>query len=807
MVESKKASLTVLGGPRAHAGCELPDEGTATIGSGDGCTLQLDLPEVGALHAAVMVSGDRVTVIDGGSGRPVYVNDNPVEPSGTQLRNGDILWLGAPGDAGVVMLQCILPRRAAATVAEPTPAAEPEPAAPAPAEPTPDIETTALYLDGASAASFVGAPEPVESEQTATIDAVEPDVEAAMAAAASAAEPEPTDDRYPDAVQTLPAAEPVAGEAGRDPLILEGDAEAAEAAEAAGEGNATLLAVPGREVVPTYEIEPTAHAQPLAAPSGADESSTLMFRAPVVEPPEPAEPVHDEFEDETLADPGGFESETFEASESEPGFVEPTVVGAVTEIDHGAPTIVEAQEPTAFEVPAAGSAEAAAEVEFQDETAAYVPTGEESSEFAPPAPEPFYEEEPATLAPQTFEAPEMAPPEFAPPPVEPPAAAPPRTSEPTPPPFTPTPRPHPSGSMGPTRREVAHGTHTPVPGRAAHPPAVRATRGGSRTGLLVAAGLAGVVALAGVGYVAWRLLAAPSGPTPQPTPVAQATPVTEPPVATPEPVATATPEMEPTATPAPTVAPTAAPVVAPGVAPTPRPTPTPTPTPTPRATPTPAASAQKPVPTPPPTPAGPSPAQQAAAQALALAEQAEQALAARQFDAAIGHADAALRLEPGNARASAARTEATHRRDLARRRFTPGRTAVETQKAEKGGGLAGFDAGDADLRKAPDFQGRIEFEMAPASGIEPGAAWTLRAYVVNEGKKPIRVQGVTIATNASTGPSGGPVAPKTREIAPQQRALIGEATGTWKDGTTAWSTEVTVTANKGDSLRNTLTWR
>jgi hypothetical protein len=316
--------------------------------------------------------------------------------------------------------------------------------------------------------------------------------------------------------------------------------------------------------------------------------------------------------------------------------------------------------------------------------------------------------------------------------------------------------------------------------------------------LLAAAGFAGILVLAGLGYLGWRFLAAPApSPTPTPTALAQATPApmlpSAAPVATPE-AATTNPTPEPVATPTPRATPTPAGVAA---------TPTPRPTPTPRATPTPAGAAPHAAPT--PTPAGPSAdaprAQQAAAQAQSLVEQAEAAIAAHQYDAAVAHAEGALRLEASNARATALRADAVRRRDLARRRFVPGQTNVQTQ-SEKGGGLAGFETSDADLRKAPDFQGRIEFEMAPASGLEAGAAWTLRAYVVNEGKKPIRVQGVTI----TAGGGGGPVTPKTREIAPQGRALVGEATGTWRE-TADWSAEVTVTANKGDSLKNSLRWR
>jgi hypothetical protein len=253
-----------------------------------------------------------------------------------------------------------------------------------------------------------------------------------------------------------------------------------------------------------------------------------------------------------------------------------------------------------------------------------------------------------------------------------------------------------------------------------------------------------------------------------------------------------------------TPAPVPTPPPRPGVTPTPLATPTPRPTPTPaagRATPTPA------------TPAQPSAealrAQQIATQVEGLLGQADAALSARQYDAAVGHLDEVLRLDAANARARELRATAVSRRDLARRRFVAGQTQVQTQKAQKEGGgeLAGFDTGDADLRKAPDFQGRIEFEMTPASGLEAGQAWTLKVYVVNDGKKPIRVQGVTVATSVNGAGGGGPIPSRARDIPPQQRALLGEASGSWRDGTTSWSTEVTVTANKGDSLRNTIVWK
>ena len=185
--------------------------------------------------------------------------------------------------------------------------------------------------------------------------------------------------------------------------------------------------------------------------------------------------------------------------------------------------------------------------------------------------------------------------------------------------------------------------------------------------------------------------------------------------------------------------------------------------------------------------------------------QADAAMAARQYDQAIGHFDEALRLDPQSGQAAAGRASSIALRDAARKRFVPGRTVVKTEKAS--GGLAGFDSGDVAVQKAPDFLGRIEFEMAPPAGIRPGDAYTLRFFLVNEGKKTIRIQGVTVNTSVNGAGGGAQVPPAAKEVAPQQRTQIGEISGSWKDGTSSWSAEVLITANKGDSLKNQITWR
>jgi hypothetical protein len=405
----------------------------------------------------------------------------------------------------------------------------------------------------------------------------------------------------------------------------------------------------------------------------------------------------------------------------------------------------------------------------------------------------------ALAEPTVHETPRPAPP---PPRVEAPAP----TRAPRPPSATPAPRPSasppasaPTPRASPTPKPIALKKEAPPsprprPHAAASPAAPVPAKASSRTGLYTALGL-GVVAVVGGGlFAAWRFL-----PALRPSPGV---------VQTPSP-ATRTPN---------TTLPPPPPTTVAAVEPTPRPSveeavtivkPTPPPTLATPAPPTPSASPKKAGPTPgaaatatPPS-ADALRAQQTAAQVAALQAQADSALASRQYDAAVAALDEVLRLDPGNAKAAGDRANAVALRDGARRKFVPGRTAVKTEKAQDG--LAGFDG--AAVQKAPDFLGRIEFEMSPASGIRPGDNYSLKFYLVNDGKKAIRVGAINVTTTVNGTGSGAPVASKVRDVEPQQRALLGEVSGSWMDGTTAWSTEVLVTANKGDSLRNQISWR
>ena len=65
---------------------------------------------------------------------------------------------------------------------------------------------------------------------------------------------------------------------------------------------------------------------------------------------------------------------------------------------------------------------------------------------------------------------------------------------------------------------------------------------------------------------------------------------------------------------------------------------------------------------------------------------------------------------------------------------------------------------------------------------------------------------MTFTITANGQKSGNPIAPRVKEVAPGQRAVLEELPGVFPDAST-WTAEVLVTANKGDSLKNQLTWK
>jgi len=143
MVDSASTSfpsLTVLGGDKAGARFVFEEAvDNVLVGSDPSCRFCLDVAGISPVHARIWIDDTGITIYDTNSPRGLFVNDDRVDAQ-VRLRNGDIIWLGPPGEEESVMLQCRIPGRAEAVPA--TVALPPSEARPAAPEVAPEDEPT-----------------------------------------------------------------------------------------------------------------------------------------------------------------------------------------------------------------------------------------------------------------------------------------------------------------------------------------------------------------------------------------------------------------------------------------------------------------------------------------------------------------------------------------------------------------------------------------------------------------------------------------------------------------------------------------
>jgi tRNA A-37 threonylcarbamoyl transferase component Bud32 len=350
-----------------------------------------------------------------------------------------------------------------------------------------------------------------------------------------------------------------------------------------------------------------------------------------------------------------------------------------------------------------------------------------------------------------------------------------------------------------TAAPAARASVPPRPETRPRPTAPVAEPAGSKAPL-VAGGAAVLVLLAGVG--AWLALRGPTpdpaAPSPSPTAVAQVTPA-PPSIATGPSTAPSSPTAMPTATAIPSAAPTRVAV---------EPPPLTTATLPPATLPPPVA------PTRPPATLAPR-----TAQINTLLARADDALVARNYDAAIAAYDEALALDAQNAPARQGRSTAIQARTLATaaaavpagRTFVSGKTkatSAETKAASTG--PEGFETGGEVAVKSGSqvalLPGKVVFDVDPER-VKPGDAYKVRIYLLNEGNAPIQVQGLSVATTINGRVARGPLPPQVKEVAPRQRALLREVQDTWKEETNGWSMEATVRTTRGEVYTNQVAWQ
>jgi predicted Ser/Thr protein kinase len=335
------------------------------------------------------------------------------------------------------------------------------------------------------------------------------------------------------------------------------------------------------------------------------------------------------------------------------------------------------------------------------------------------------------------------------------------------------------------------GLKAPTGERAAHAEATRLLAGPSRWRRRAAlAGGAGAVLVAAT----WALLR----PTP-PAATAPAPPV----VSSPAPPSPLPPAPSAAATPAPSVALDPPPGGRPRVAVRPEPTPV-----------HPVGGAAAAPPLVDPGAASP-PAGDARVDRL-LAE-AERALEAESFDAAIARYDEVLAVDARNAVARMGRTAAVSAkvarapaRAPAVRSFVAEKTRAESAETRPDTALASAFEEAPGIAVTRDSQtaalpGRIEFKTDPEA-VRAGEKYKLEVRFANTGTAPIGIAAMLVTTTVNGRNAGGPVAPSVSTVAPGQTAPVLSLSDTLREDLKSWSLEVQVRTTRGETYRNRLAW-
>ena len=138
------------------------------------------------------------------------------------------------------------------------------------------------------------------------------------------------------------------------------------------------------------------------------------------------------------------------------------------------------------------------------------------------------------------------------------------------------------------------------------------------------------------------------------------------------------------------------------------------------------------------------------------------------------------------------------------RRFVLGTTSIESLKPVERN-LKGFEPGGVGVKRAPEINGRVELEMDPPQ-VRPGADYTVKVYLANDGSKDIPVQEVRVSTVENGRSASHTMNPRARNVKPQQRALLHEVSGVWREAARSWAMDVVVTSGRQDVYRNRLRW-
>ncbi len=208
-----------------------------------------------------------------------------------------------------------------------------------------------------------------------------------------------------------------------------------------------------------------------------------------------------------------------------------------------------------------------------------------------------------------------------------------------------------------------------------------------------------------------------------------------------------------------------------------------------------------------------------------LLSKATAAFGSDKFDEAINLYDEVLKLDPGNGPAQSGKIGATTGKKAAAAAAAAaavvpaapvapsgkGFTVARTEKkagGPSGLGAAGFGeaAGVKSATQAADMPGSISFELQPKNP-RPGDAYKVIVKFTNEGSAPIALSGLTVRMSINGRGVGAAQPLAVSSVAPGDTAIIYSAGEVWSDSITEWSYTATVSGPKGETYKNTVTWK
>ena len=212
------------------------------------------------------------------------------------------------------------------------------------------------------------------------------------------------------------------------------------------------------------------------------------------------------------------------------------------------------------------------------------------------------------------------------------------------------------------------------------------------------------------------------------------------------------------------------------------------------------------------------------AQVNSLLARATSALGANKFDEALTLYDDVLKLDPSNSPAQSGKIGATTAKSAAAAAAAaaaartapapPTGKAFSSDRTEKkaGGpkGLSGAGFGEAagvkSATQAADMPGSVSFELQPKNP-RPGDNYKVVVKFTNEGSAPIALVGLTVRLNINGKGVGAAQPLSVSSVAPGDTAIVYSAGEVWSDSITEWAYTATITGSKGETYRNTISWK